>query len=101
MHCTAGLGRAPAVAVCLLVSFLIYVLLPELFNLKCFWVNSGYTKGNNSSFNELNKESPRYTRKNGLTISNYHEDRDQQFSGVECSFSRILCHFMRHGLSVS
>lgn len=29
IHCTAGLGRAPAVAVCLLLSFLIYMLLAD------------------------------------------------------------------------
>jgi len=36
IHCTAGLGRAPAVAVCPLISFMILVTC-RIFNLKrCF-----------------------------------------------------------------
>jgi len=38
IHCTAGLGRAPAVAVCLLVSFLIYMLLADNHNYLSWYV---------------------------------------------------------------
>ena len=40
IHCTAGLGRAPAVAVCLLVSFMWCKLLTEYLP-EMFFVSSG------------------------------------------------------------
>jgi len=56
IHCTAGLGRAPAVAVCPLILFVTCLLLVEYLTWNGVLVSSVYGKGNSFMFKELNTQ---------------------------------------------